>query len=269
MHRLVFVCILLCCMGSGCYGAKGRSLVAQAERDTSFKSRTFATESFTIFGMLRPAQGASTKVLHAYIEGDGYAWQGRTRPSTDPTPHNPTGLRLAMADKSPNAVLYLARPCQYVQGDDALLCRPTYWTSARLAPEVIKSLNQALDLAKERAGASEVVLVGYSGGGGAAVLMAAQRNDVRFLGTVASPLDLLTWTRIHNISPLHASQNPMDAAPKVASLPQRHMSSRADSIVPPSISQLFCQAVEATQPCVVVEGLEHGDAWEKVWDYRY
>lgn len=269
MHRCILICVMLCCVGTGCSGGRARTVVAQAEQNTAFRGQTFATSNFTIFGMLRPASGNASTILHVYIEGDGFAWQGRTQPSSDPTPNNPTGLRLALADKSPNAVLYLARPCQYVQGDDALLCRPTYWTSARLAPVVIKSLNEALDTAKQRAGATEIVLVGYSGGGAAAVLMAAKRDDVRFLGTVAAPLDLATWTRVHNMSPLHASLNPMDVAAKVATLPQRHMSSRADTVVPPSISQLFCRALRVAQACSVVDGPDHGGAWEKAWNYNY
>lgn len=267
--RILGLCILMCFMGAGCSGGRGKALVAQAEQQTDFRSQLFRTSTFTVFGMMRPATKAGSTTLHVYIEGDGYAWQGRTRPSTDPTPNNAIGLSLAMGDNGSNAVLYLARPCQYVQGDDALLCTPAYWTSARLSPAVIKSMNEALNQAKERANATELVLVGYSGGGAAAVLLTAQRNDVRFLGTVAAPLDLSSWTRLHSVSPLHASINPADVVSKVTSVPQRHMSSHADKIVPPSISQFFCRSVDAVQPCVVVEGMEHGDAWEKVWNYTY
>ena len=48
-----------------------------------------------------------------YLEGDGYAFKGRNRVSSNPTPMNPVGLKLALLDGSKN-VIYLARPCQYI-----------------------------------------------------------------------------------------------------------------------------------------------------------
>src|SRR3546814_2839304 len=63
------------------------------------------------------------------------------------------------------------------------------WTSARFSDGVIVSMSDALDRLKEEAGASSLDLVGYSGGGGVAVLLAARRRDVVSIVTIAGNLD--------------------------------------------------------------------------------
>lgn len=152
-----------------------------------FAETLYPTPYFILYGQFRPGTG---DVLRVYIEGDGHAWQSRTRPSADPTPHNPVGLRLALADPSPAPLLYLARPCQYARGEVLRHCATRYWTSARLSEEVISSLDAAVSAAKAHSGARHVALVGFSGGGGAAALLAARRRDVVFLGSVAGNLHL-------------------------------------------------------------------------------
>lgn len=54
------------------------------------------------------------------------------------------GLSLAMADPGTDPVLYLARPCQYVQGETMRHYTKRHWTSARLGQDVIHSLDAAI-----------------------------------------------------------------------------------------------------------------------------
>jgi len=234
-----------------------------------FHEMRLPTQPFTLYGLLRPGLSPHSKVLRVYIEGDGHAWESRTRPSTDPTPRNPVTLRLAMADPGADTVLYLARPCQYVQGEDRRQCSKRYWTSARLGPEVINSLGAAITLAKAACGAEQVILVGFSGGGGAAALLAATREDVAFLGTVAGNLDTEAWADLQGVSPLTESLNPMAVAPSLQHLPQRHLSSRTDATMPPEISEGFCRAVNQSESCVVISGVPHGGPWQRYWGYDY
>lgn len=271
---------LLCCflwllvsLGA-CARPDARSTALTAQKLYKFKPLTFNTSSFVLFGLLRPAQaekqaGPPAGTLHVYIEGDGLAWLSRTLPSNDPTPSNPVALTLARSDRSPGPVLYLARPCQYVEGDERRMCSQKYWTSARFAPEVVQSLNEAISEAMTLTHTSKVALIGFSGGGGLAALLAAQRSDVTFLGTVASNLDHASWTSLHNVSPLHGSLNPIDVAAQLKNLPQRHLSSPADSIVPPLLAQKFCQAIEKPEACEQTPGMKHDGSWEKVWRFDY
>lgn len=287
--QLILLCLVLFFLG-GCLERASRSLSADMAAQGAFKEERFRTSSFVLYGLWRPGrlwrqttQGAheataSTatargQTLHVYVEGDGLAWESARRPARDPTPDTPVVLPLAAADPTHGPVLYLARPCQYVRGDDARLCRPEYWTAGRLSEKAIASLNEAVDMAKARSGATHVVLVGYSGGGGAVALMAARRDDVVFLGTVAGLLDHAAWTAHHKVSPLRTSLNAVDVAPRLRSLPQRHVTGGKDSVVPAEVNAAFCTAVgagaEGGAQCLTVPGMGHSDAWERVWDYRY
>ena len=265
---LYFALGVTLCLLSACASSSRQKASALAQ-EQGFSERLFSTKLFTLYGLLRPGLSSHSKILRVYIEGDGHAWVSRTRPSTDPTPRNPVALRLAMADPGADTVLYLARPCQYVQGEDRRQCSKRYWTSARLGPEVINSLGAAITLAKAACGAEQVILVGFSGGGGAAALLAATRQDVAFLGTVAGNLDTEAWADLQGVSPLTESLNPMAVAPSLQHLPQRHLSSRTDATMPPEISAKFCRAVNQSESCVVISGVPHGGPWQRYWGYDY
>ena len=75
------------------------------------------TETFVLTAYV-PAQITPDRNLAIYIEGDGLAWTSKSRLSSDPTPQDPVGLKLALRHPR-GAAAYLARPCQYVMGADA------------------------------------------------------------------------------------------------------------------------------------------------------
>ena len=204
--------------------------------------------------------------LTVYIEGDGRAWLDRTTPSSDPTPRRPVGLELASLDPSGN-VVYLARPCQFVEGGDATGCHFSYWTSARYSPEVVHSLNVAVDRAKAMSGAAEVRLVGYSGGGVLALLLAAIRDDVAGVATVAGNLDHAAWTRHHGVSPLAGSLNPPEAADRLRDIPQIHFIGADDDVVPASVVQSYLNALGPAPVArlVLVPAMGHRDDWREAW----
>ncbi|MEQ8346323.1 MAG: hypothetical protein RIB84_23605 [Sneathiellaceae bacterium] len=221
----------------------------------------FVLRAFARFG--RPAP----PVLAVYVEGDGLAWESRTRLSADPTPRNPLGLRLAAADPAPS-VAWIARPCQYLARlADGAGCPPAYWSEGRFAPEVVDALNRAVDGLKALAGTPRVQLIGYSGGGGLAVLMAARRQDVASLITVAGNLDHRAWTAHHRVTPLLASLNPADAAAGLADLPQLHLSGAEDDVVPPAIAGLYRRQLPDTAPVALAvrPGYGHDCCWARDW----
>ena len=154
-----------------------------------------------------PKHRDKASVLTVYIEGDGLAWITKSLVSTDPTPQNPVGLKLAL--RHPDGVaVYLARPCQYIADANAHNCNKAYWTDGRFSPSVIASSQEAINILMQQFGAKKLQLIGYSGGGAVAALIAAQRNDVIGLLTVAGNLDHKSWTREHRITPLRSSLNP-------------------------------------------------------------
>jgi hypothetical protein len=209
---------------------------------------------------------AAGKTLTIYLEGDGLAWLTHTQPSSDPTPMTPMALLLAQAQKD-GPVATLARPCQYTTATVANDCDSRYWTSHRFAPEVIAATDQAISRLKTLSKASSLRLVGYSGGGAVAVLVAVRRNDVQELITVAGNLDHVAWTRLHHLAPLNGSLNPMDAAPALARLSQRHFVGSTDQVIPASLAQGFL-AKQGKPDCaslILVEGLDHRRGWPERW----
>lgn len=203
--------------------------------------------------------------LDIYIEGDGLAWITRYQPSLDPTPRVATGLALAAADPAPN-VVYLARPCQFTPMAMNPRCTIPYWTSKRFSPEVVTSMNTALTQFAARVPGQRINLIGYSGGGALAVLIAARRHDVASIRTVAGNLDDAFVNRLHHVSPMPDSDNPIDFASRVASIPQIHFSGADDTVVPPAVAQRFVAA--AGRRCAktrVVPGIGHDGDWAWLW----
>lgn len=223
--------------------------------------QTYPGEHFDILGCLR----GRAPVLHVYIEGDGKAWRNRRQPSANPTPDYPVGLHLAASD-SHEAVFYLARPCQYVEGDSLRNCSVPLWTSARFAEPVISDMSLVIDQAKKQAGADSLVLVGYSGGGAVALLLAERRNDVDQVVTIAGNVDHAYWTKLHEVSPLRDSLNPADLATELQSIPQIHIVSNDDDVIPPSVVRNYISKMTDSSAArvVVIEGVDHSGEWHAV-----
>jgi len=98
-------------------------------------------------------------------------------------------------------------------------------------------MNEAVEHLKIKAKATKIHLVGYSGGGAIAVLIAARRKDVLTLRTIAGDLDPPSLAEYHHTTPLQGSLNPTMAIPKILNLPQQHFSGGKDKTVPHPLLQ--------------------------------
>jgi dienelactone hydrolase len=213
----------------------------------------------------RPAHIRPGPVLTIYIEGDGLAWISSDQMSDDPTPVNPIALRLALVHPQGNAA-YLARPCQYT-GASRRACSSRYWGQARFAPDVVSSTGLAIDMLKVEFGASQLILTGYSGGATLAALLAATRNDVVRLITVAGNLDPDAWARYHRITPLTGSLNPVALRRQLARVPQTHYVGGDDRNITPDLAHQW--PVEIAGPnganLKIIPGFDHGCCWPEQW----
>ncbi len=204
--------------------------------------------------------------INIYIEGDGFAWVSRKKKSLDPTPKTPMALKLASMDGSSN-VIYIARPCQYTKWQNEGPCPDKYWTSHKYSPIVVNSIHKTLDQIKTRYNASGFNLIGYSGGGAIAALVAADRNDILSLRTVAGNLDIDVHTDFHKVTRLNGSLNPVDIAPKLANIPQRHFIGSLDKNITPEVFYSFAQAMGDTN-CLnysFVANADHEKGWAERW----
>lgn len=219
---------------------------------------------FSLQVFYRPARQAGP--LRVYIEGDGFAWISRGRVSPDPTPRNPVALRLAAADRR-GGVLYVGRPCQYVGVGTNRRCGRRYWTSHRFATEVIEATSNVIDQVKKAVNAQTVELIGFSGGGAVAVLVAARRSDVAGIRTVAGNLDHVTLNRRKKVTPLTGSLNAADVAAKVSGIPQIHYVGADDGIVGAYIAEAYRNRAGRTDCIAVrrVSGASHTGGWDDMW----
>lgn len=204
-------------------------------------------------------KAAST--LHVYVSGDGSPWIGRTRISADPTPRNPVALRLMGMD--PNPSLYLGRPCYHGLAESPG-CDASKWTSGRYSEAVVASMAEALQNFVRDQGYNDVVLIGYSGGGVLAWLMAERIGSTRALVTVAANLDIDAWTRLHGYTPLHDSLNPAKRGALPPRIRQLHLVGSRDTNVPPSLVRTALQG-SGKQVVVATKPADHRCCWEKLW----
>jgi len=212
--------------------------------------------------ILAPQGTAKTTRLRVYLEGDGHAWATATQPSLDPSPHNLLVARLAVEDPSPNA--YLTRPCQFVMTP---ACDPTFWTNRRFSQEIVTSLSQALDQLKQQYGNQEFELVGYSGGAALTLLLAAQRDDVTFVQTLAGNLSPRLWAEMKGLSPLNGSLDPLDYRDHLASIPQRHLMGDADGMVPAALTTTYLVRLHpyVCSQTAISPATDHQQGWENAW----
>jgi len=232
-------------------------------RQSHWQPLTLDSQPFRLQAFV-PERLQPNDVLTLYVEGDGLAWLTSSQPSADPTPVNPLALRLALAQPDGNAV-YLARPCQFIASQPS--CQRRYWTDARFAEEIVTAMNQAVEQLKEKAKARELVLVGYSGGAAVALLLAARRQDIRQVISVAGNLDHAAWTTYHKISPLYRSLNPAGRRQTLASVPQVHLVGAQDRIMPPDLARQFISTYSSETPVrlLVMPDYDHACCWARQW----
>ena len=262
---LVFLAGMALALGlmAGCASGSGQawSHLAGQGAGYGFKPVTFNVQPFLLSGLLR-GQNSSARELVVYLEGDGRGVV-RGRVTNDPTPNRAMGFELARSDPAPS-ILYLARIGQFQPSQTGQNYQP-YWANKRLADEAVTAANRAIDEAKKRVGAQYVHLIGYSGGGGLAILLAERRHDVSSLTTVAGLLDTQWWVREKNFQPLTGSLNPADQASLLTNVPQVHFYGLEDSIIPPAMSSHFQTLAPFTSFRRVEVNTNHWKAWPELW----
>lgn len=223
-----------------------------------FQAQVLATDYFKHQIFTRYVSGATE--LHVYIDGDGLPWKNGNVVSSDPTPHHP--LALELMSKDTQSAVYIGRPCQYVLAEDRA-CEPDDWTFARYSPQVVASMVDAIAAMEKESRAKELVLIGYSGGGVLAVLIASQIASVREVVTVAGNLDVDAWTQSRGFEALTGSVNPVHQPALPEPVRQVHLAGGRDTVVSPDVTQAYTERFGVE--LIMYPDFDHLCCWVEHW----
>lgn len=232
--------------------------LATLSRNSSLTPQTLTTAPYALQALL-PVEGHYPR-MRVYIEGDGHAWASRSQPSTDPTPLQSPMINLALLDAHP--VAYLARPCQFVID---VHCSVEAWTAGRFGTAVLKAMNAGLDEIKRRYTVGRFELVGYSGGAAIALVLAATRQDVEQVQTLAGNVDPQFWTDLQGLEPLESPLLPLSWREPLSAIPQRHFVGLEDRVVPPAVVQSYVSKLKGRCVEVVTSNDSHSTGFEGGW----
>lgn len=248
-------CLLAACSSPSAW--QGMATAAHLE------TRVDATGGLPIRWLAKDGAARRDRV-RVYIEGDGRPWIGGGNVlSPDPTPRTPYVLSLMISDATD--AIYLGRPCYfglaYAPG-----CQPKIWTDARFSQQVIDAMAASLSRwLTEHPKVKNLTLVGHSGGGVLAILLAERVVKVDRVIALASPVSLQNWVRLHGYRPLSGSLDPATQGPLRAGVQRLLVLGEQDENVPPEIFAPIAKALGIPVMLVVGEGhlCCHADDWRQ------
>lgn len=197
------------------------------------------------------------RYLHVYIEGDANAFVNG-KASANPTPTNPLMLQLMQQDQQP--AIYLGRPCYFNPKDPK--CSPNVWTRLRYSEQVVTSMAKALH--NFSASYDGIVLIGHSGGGALAVLLAEKIAGSKMVVTLAANLDTFSWALEHQYQPLKQSLNPIDQPPLPNHIIQVHYAGADDTVIDADWVQAYADKQQRAEFHRLLE-VGHVDGWLEFW----
>ncbi len=235
MKKILFVLLLLC----GC-----RGIVVP---DT-FAYKEIQTDSYKLASWQKIAD--KSQPIHLYIEGDGYAFNYAGQPTNNPTPRGTFLREIAFNDPNAN-VVYLARPCQYVEDSR---CNVKDWTTGRFSQDIVNATTQAI---KKISGKQEIILVGYSGGALLSGLIIEQnpKLPVKKWITLAGVLNHTRWTEDLKLPPLKDSID----LEKLPPIPQLHLIGDKDT----TVSYKLTESLVNRDSLIIIPKAKHDSGYEE------
>lgn len=246
-------------MVTGCAGS--RDILRQPTQAQNLVPATIVGERFRHKVLLSSGPFQPGRLIHVYIDGDGRPWIAERRVARDPTPRRSDVLPLMAQD--PAWSVYLGRPCYHGLATEGP-CSPWWWTHGRYGEAVVASMTAAIRALPQAREAGEFVLIGHSGGGTLAMLIAERLSGVRAVVTLAGNLDVARWSTHHRYSPLQGSLDPAQRDPLPAGLVQLHLVAGRDRTVPP----LLVEDAIGAQPGAVTLAypvFDHTCCWTRAW----
>ncbi len=128
-------------------------------------------------------------------------------------------------------------------------------------------MNAVINQVKKEIGAGKIELYGWSGGGVVAALLAARRQDVVEIVTLAANMDHELWTRMDKLTPLSGSLNPADLTDVLENIPQRHFVGTDDVVVAPAVVKSYVDRMQdkSRTRIIMLNGYDHDCCWVDNW----
>ena len=163
----------------------------------------------------------------------------------------------------PAPAILIGRPCYHGFSQDNH-CHPMLWTHARYSQTVVSAVSDALQAILKESNISQLVLIGYSGGGTLAQLLAEKIIQTRAVVTLAGNLDLTAWAQLHGYSPLEGSLNPAERPPLPEHILQIHYVGSSDDNIPPLLTKHYLTH-KGRGEIRILEGVDHYNGWLARW----
>lgn len=263
LHRLFCISLTIACAAqlNGCATPSQR--FAESAKDLGLTDELLNSKIFIHrnYQNKTAQQTNDFPELHVYLDGDGTPWESNRRIASDPTARNPLILQLMAMDNAPS--ILLGRPCYYGL-NQSQNCSPYFWTSHRYAQPLVDSLVEVLHNWLKGKRIQRLVLIGFSGGGALAALMASNIPTVKTLITLSANLDTAAWTKHHGYSELSQSLNPAQQARLPDTISQIHFAAEKDTNVPPAIVRSYADR----QPSArfrSIKNYDHTCCWTDQW----
>jgi len=202
-----------------------------------------------------PGQGA----LHVYIHGDNLSasLHGGAKPL------NSAPLLWSLMQHDINDSVLIARPCYYLTDASASQhCDQSHWLSHRFSEQVLNSMAHAIKGVATQYPDQPITLIGYSGGGALALLLAHRIDNVHGVVTLAGNVDTDAWQKHHQYKPLTGSLNPMTDA-RLTGVNHLHVIGDSDSNVLAAWTRQFAE--QHLGRLSIKQQLSHEHGWTAYW----
>ena len=237
-----------------------RDQASKAEAQNGFTAKTYQTKEFKIFTLQKISN--PLKVIRVYIEGDGKAFNHNGSIALNSTPTSHFLIDLIAKDNFEN-ILYIARPCQFIDDEK---CQNNggnkYWSSARFSEEAIDAVGEVLESFSDY----KIELVGYSGGAVFARYFATNNKNIINFRSIAGNLDHQKFNEIHKVPQLKDSLSDIDLG-YPSNIAQIHFVGSKDRVVPKLITKTYVEKLldDKCVKIVEVKGATHAQNWNQKW----
>jgi pimeloyl-ACP methyl ester carboxylesterase len=236
-----------------------RNNIIQELTENKFNKKIYSTNYLDIYSLQKLK---NNNRLIIYIEGDGMSWIDRFTISSNPTPINPVGFKLALTDTEGD-VIYLARPCQYIWSK---ICEKNIWTYGQYSKEVLDSYEEIINELSLKY--LEIHVVGYSGGAAIAMYLGSIGNEnVKSIRTIAGNINHHEFTKLLNIRSLKDSINFYKVEERLVNIPQNHYYGTNDKVIPQKLYTSYLQRNMSSRciEIVSVADVGHSTGWSEFW----